>query len=163
MIPEPREAQTTSTDLQLLCRACNRAKGLSTQAELIAQTQGTRPGSLTRSLSDRAASSANAKSGDGSAKANGRAMNIRAKLVAAIDASDLTDRKLSVLATGTRRGPQPSPRNNSQGEHPRAALPRDGAGTPDHSSTEAAHQQASTPAPASPTTFTANRELPVYE
>ena len=91
-------------------------------------------------------------------------MNIRAKLVAAIDASDLPDRKLSLLATGT----PDAVRNLRRGTTPRAdtleqlchAMGLELQITP---APKERTNKPSTPAPASPTTFTANRELPVYE
>ena len=91
-------------------------------------------------------------------------MDIRAKLVAAIEASDLPDRKLSFLATGT----PDAVRNLRRGTTPRAdTLERlchaMGLELQISPAPKPPTNKPSTPAPASPTTFSANRELPIYE
>ena len=91
-------------------------------------------------------------------------MNIRAKLLAAIDASDLTDRKLSVHATGSAD----TVRNLRRGSNPRAdnlerlchAMGLELQMTP---APKPPTNKDATPALDSPTAFTGNRELPVYE
>ena len=124
------------------------------------------PADAEQSLPDRAAGAARgaAKSEEGSAKTDGRTMNIQAKVLAAIDASGLPDRKLSVLATGQtdtvrnlRRGATPRADNLERLCHamglnleivPAPKLPEN---------------DDIVPALVSPTAFTENRELPVYE
>ena len=91
-------------------------------------------------------------------------MNIRAKLVAAIDASDLTDRKLSVRATGS----PDAVRNLRRGAIPRADnLERlchaMGLELQITRAPKPPTNKDATPALDSPTAFTENRELPVYE
>ena len=90
-------------------------------------------------------------------------MDIRAKLLAAIETSGLSERKLSVRATG---GPD-AVRNLRRGSMPRAdtlerlcqALELDLQITP----APKLPNEDAMPAPVRPTEFTGNRELPVYE